>query len=103
MKMPSIKPFDITLSDINFLLDQMRQAITILHYDSQGRPIFGYVDSAGVSHEQGLFGAFDPLSVTDAVTGLSIYDGAREASGFRIPTGFFNNLVDLTRWTWGAV
>jgi Ca2+-binding RTX toxin-like protein len=101
--MPSIKPFDITLSDINFLLDQMRQAITILHYDSQGRPIFGYVDSAGISHELGLFGTFDPLTITDAVTGLSIYDGAREASGFRIPSGFFNNLVDLTRWSWGAV
>jgi Ca2+-binding RTX toxin-like protein len=103
MKMPSIKPFDITLSDINFLLDQMREAITILRYDSQGRPIYGYIDSAGVSHDLGLFGDFNPLNVTDAVTGLSIYDGAREASGFRIPAGFFNNLVDLTRWSWGAV
>src|ERR1700686_2985788 len=103
MKMPWIKPFDITLSDINFLLDQMREAITILRYDSQGRPIYGYIDSAGVSHDLGLFGDFNPLNVTDAVTGLSIYDGAREASGFRIPAGFFNNLVDLTRWSWGAV
>ncbi|MEA2817888.1 MAG: hypothetical protein QOI93_5770 [Rhodospirillaceae bacterium] len=101
--MPSIKQFDITLSDINFLLDQMREVITIQNYDSQGRPIYGYIDSTGDSHVLGLFGTFDPLSITDPVTHLSIYDGAREASGFRIPTGFFNNLVDLTRWSWGAV
>jgi Ca2+-binding RTX toxin-like protein len=100
--MPSFKPFDITLGDINFLLDQMRDAIEIVRYDANGQPVYGYADSAGTSHELGLFGTFDPLAVTDAVTGASIYDGAREASGFRIPVGFFNNLVDLTRWTWGA-
>jgi Ca2+-binding RTX toxin-like protein len=100
--MPSFKPFDITLGDINFLLDQMRDAIKVLGYDGEGRPIYGYTDSTGVNQTLGLFGTFDPLSVTDAVTHLPIYDGAREASGFRIPAGFFNNLVDLTRWTWGA-
>jgi hypothetical protein len=92
--MPSIKPIDVTLVDLNFLLDQMRVAIAILRYDSQGRPIYGYIDAAGVSHELGLFGDFNPQSVTDAVTGLFIYGGAREASGFCIPAGFFNHLAD---------
>lgn len=100
--MPSVKPFEITLGDINYLLDQMRDAIFIVRSDAQGRPIYGYHDSAGVVHELGLFGTFDPLGIVDPITGLSIYDGAREASGFRIPSGLFNNLVDLTRWTWGA-
>ncbi|MCS3744356.1 peroxidase family protein [Rhizobium sp. BK661] len=100
--MPSVKPFEITLGDINYLLDQMRDAIFIVRFDAQGRPIYGYHDSAGVVHELGLFGTFDPLGIVDPITGLSIYDGAREASGFRIPSGLFNNLVDLTRWTWGA-
>jgi hypothetical protein len=99
--MPSFKTFDITLGDINFLLDHMRDAIKVIGYDGEGRPIYGYTDSAGGTQTLGLFG-FDPLSVTDAVTHLPIYDGAREASGFRIPAGFFNNLVDLTRWTWGG-
>jgi Ca2+-binding RTX toxin-like protein len=99
--MPSSKPFVITLGDINYLLDQMRDAIKIQRYDANGQPVYGYVDTAGVSHELGLFGTFDPLTVTDAVTGL-IYDGAREASGFRLPIGFFNNLVSVTSWTWGA-
>jgi Ca2+-binding RTX toxin-like protein len=100
--MPSFKPFDITLGDLNFLLDQMRDAIKVIGYDGAGRPIYGYTDSTGVTQTLGLFGTFDPLNVTDAVTHLPIYDGAREASGFRIPAGLFNNLVDLTRWTWGA-
>jgi Ca2+-binding RTX toxin-like protein len=100
--MPSFKPFVITMGDINYLLDQMRDAIKILRYDANGQPVYGYVDTAGASHELGLFGAFNPLAVTDAVTGLSIYDGAREASGFRLPIGFFNNLVSSTSWTWGA-
>jgi Ca2+-binding RTX toxin-like protein len=102
MNMPSVKPFDITPGDINYLLDQTRDAIFIVRFDAQGRPIYGYHDSAGVVHELGLLGSFDPLSVVDPLTGLSIYDGAREASGFRIPSGFFNNLVDHTRWSWGA-
>jgi hypothetical protein len=100
--MPSSKPFVITMGDVNYLLDQMRDAIKIVRFDANGQPIYGYVDTAGVSHELGLFGTFDPLAVTDAVTGLSIYDGAREASGFRLPIGFFNNLVSVTSWTWGA-
>ncbi|MBZ9799559.1 peroxidase family protein [Mesorhizobium sp. ES1-4] len=107
--MPSIKPFDITLSDINFLLDQMRDAIIITHYDATGEAIYGFMDSDGATHDLGTFGNFtqngdpvDPLGIIDPVTGLSIYDGAREASGFRIPIGFFNNLVDFSRWTWGA-
>ncbi|MCK1404900.1 peroxidase family protein [Bradyrhizobium sp. 76] len=100
--MPSSKPFVITMGDVNYLLDQLRDAIKIVRFDANGQPIYGYVDSAGVSHDLGLFGTFDPLAVTDAVTGLSIYDGAREASGFRLPTGFFNNLVSVTSWTWGA-
>jgi Ca2+-binding RTX toxin-like protein len=100
--MPSSKPFFITMGDINYLLDQMRDAIKIVRYDANGRPIYGYADTAGVSHELGLFGSFDPLAITDPVTGLSIYDGAREASGFRLPIGFFNNLVSSTSWAWGA-
>ncbi|TPK85674.1 hypothetical protein FJ936_09035 [Mesorhizobium sp. B2-4-13] len=100
--MPSIKPFDITLSDINFLLDQMRDAILITGYDASGQAIYGYTDAGGTTRTLGLFGTFDPLSIIDPITHLSIYDGAREASGFRIPIGFFNNLVDLTRWHWGA-
>ncbi|WP_172599275.1 peroxidase family protein [Rhizobium leguminosarum] len=100
--MPSVKPFEITLGDINYLIDQMRDAIFVVRFDAQGRPIYGYHDSAGVVHELGLFGSFDPLSIVDPITGLSIYDGAREASGFRVPSGFFNNLVDLTRWNWGS-
>lgn len=100
--MPSSKPFVITMGDVNYLLDQMRDAIKVLRYDANGRAVYGYVDTAGAAHELGLFGTFDPLAVTDAVTGLSIYDGAREASGFRVPIGFFNNLVSVTSWTWGA-
>jgi hypothetical protein len=100
--MPSSKPFVITMGDINYLLDQMRDAIKIVRYDANGQPIYGYIDTAGASHDLGLFGTFDPLAVTDEVTGLSIYDGAREASGFRLPIGFFNNLVSVTSWTWGA-
>ena len=100
--MPSSKPFVITMGDINYLLDQIRDAIKIVRYDANGQPIYGYIDTVGASHELGLFGTFDPLAVTDGVTGLSIYDGAREASGFRLPIGFFNNLVSVTSWTWGA-
>jgi Ca2+-binding RTX toxin-like protein len=100
--MPSSKPFFITMGDVNYLLDQMRDAIKVVRYDANGQPIYGYADTAGVSHELGLFGTFDPLAVVDAVTGLPIYDGAREASGFRLPIGFFNNLVSSTSWTWGA-
>src|SRR5882757_597648 len=100
--MPSFKPFNITMGDINYLLDQMRDVIKIVRYDANGQPIYGYVDTAGASHELGLFGTFDPLTVTDAVTGLSIYDGAREASGFRLPIGVFNNLVSVTSWKWGS-
>lgn len=92
--MLSIKPFDIALSDVNVLLDQLREAISILHYDSQGRPIYGYIDSIGIPHMLGSFG------ITDLFTLLSNDVGAREASGFHIPTVFLNNLVDLT---WRAV
>lgn len=80
--MPSIKPLDIALSDIDFPLEQMREAITILRHDSQGLPIYGYYDSLGASHELGGFGTFNPLSIIEPVT--SIYGGAGEASGFRI-------------------
>ena len=100
--MPSYKPFEITLGDINYLLDQMRAAIVILRYDGNGRAVFGYYNSIGGVVEMGLFGTFDPLTIVDPTTGLSIYDGAREASGFRLSVGFFNNLVDLTRWSWGG-
>ncbi|TPK92269.1 hypothetical protein FJ934_20890 [Mesorhizobium sp. B2-4-12] len=100
--MPSIKPFDITLSDINFLLDQMRDAIFITGYDASGQAIYGYTDAGGTTRTLGLFGTFDPLGIIDPTTHLSIYDGAREASGFRIPVGFFNNLVEVTRWKWGS-
>jgi hypothetical protein len=62
--MPSSKPFVITMGDINYLLDQMRDAIKIVRYDANGQPIYGYIDTAGASHELGLFGTFDPLAVT---------------------------------------
>jgi Ca2+-binding RTX toxin-like protein len=109
--MPSSEPFHITLSDLNYLLDQMRDAIYVIEYDAEGHAIYGFRDSSGVVHKLGQFGQFhldnagpllDPLQIIDPVTGLSIYDGPREASGFRIPVGFFNNLVDSTRWKWGS-
>ncbi|MDB5562453.1 MAG: heme peroxidase, partial [Hyphomicrobiales bacterium] len=101
--MPSTKSFDITLGDINYLLAQMRQAIFVVRYDIDGQPVYAYKDSAGFTHELGLFGKFDPLGITDPTTGFSIYDGAREASGFRVPAGFFNNLMTATSLAWGAV
>jgi hypothetical protein len=85
MKVRTIQPFDVRRGEIKFPRDQMREAIRILHCEAQGRPISGYFDSAAVSHELG-FGDFDPLGVIDAVTDVSIYDGAWEAGGFRIPT-----------------
>lgn len=75
--MPSIKPFDITLSVIDLLLYQMREAITIVHHDSQGRPICDRYDSLGASRGCGLFGTFDPLSIIDPLMYLPSYDGAR--------------------------
>jgi hypothetical protein len=105
--MPSIKSFDITLGDINFLLEQLRHTIQVVGYDSEGRALYGFTDSSGVTHALGLFGAFDPLAVTDPTTNLPIYGGARDPSGLRVLDGFFNNLTGTVSapgaWTWGAV
>ena len=59
--MPTIKQFDITLSDINFLLDQLRHTILVVGYNGQGQAIYGYRDPASPTgyHELGLFGSFD--------------------------------------------
>ena len=63
--MPTIKQFNITLGDINFLLDQLRHTILVVGYDGEGQPIYGYRDPASATevHALGLFGTFDPLSV----------------------------------------
>lgn len=100
--MASTNTFTYTLGDINFILDQLRTAIVVLKLTADGKPVYGYVDSAGVSHELGLFGTFDPLAVKDAVTGLPIYDGARDASGLRFVNGAFNNLTSDAGWLWGS-
>ncbi|WP_188517760.1 peroxidase family protein [Alsobacter metallidurans] len=106
--MPTIKPFEITLNDVNFLLDQLRRTIKVVGYDAQGRPIYGTEDGAGV-HQLGIFGSFDPLTVT--VTGLDglvapVYLGARDAAGLRVLSGIFNNLTGSTgapgAWLWGS-
>lgn len=93
--MPSIKPFDITLSVINLLLYQMREAITIVHHDSQGRPICDHYDSLGASHGFGLFAR----SIHSLLTRLCTCRAttAPEASGFRIPTGFRQLTGDCAR------
>ncbi|MEO8245394.1 MAG: hypothetical protein ABI832_24235, partial [bacterium] len=104
--MPTYKSFDLTLGDISYLLDQMHDALRIMRYDLNGHPIYGYIDASGTPHDLGTFDQItanysansgDPL--TDP---LAIYAGARAANGFRIPTGFFNNLINSTTWTWGA-
>ena len=105
--MPTFKQFNITLNDINFLLDQLRHTILVVGYNGQGEPIYGYRDptSATGYHELGLFGSFDPLSV-NGPDGLPIYAGARDAAGFRILEGFFNNLTGTQSspgaWMWGS-
>ena len=57
--MPTIKSFDITLSDINFLLDQMRNAIIIVDYvwtgdpdypAHAGEPVYGFADRQEHAH-----------------------------------------------------
>ena len=105
--MPTIKQFNITLGDINFLLDQLRHTILVVGYDARGEAIYGYRDPASATgfHELGLFGTFDPLTVTGP-DGLPIYAGARDAAGFRILDGFFNNLTGSQAspgaWMWGS-
>ena len=106
--MPSVKTFDIVLSDINFLLDELNHTILIVRYDNLGHPIYGYRDASGL-HELGLFGSFNPLAVTGVdATGASylLYTGARDSSGFRILDGFFNNLTGTVDapgpWLWGS-
>ena len=105
--MPSVKPFEITLGDLNFLLEQLRHTIYVVRIDSSGNPVYGYRDSSQPSGyvELGLFGTFDPLAV-NGPDGLPLYQGARDAAGFRILEGFFNNLtgtVDQPRaWSWGS-
>src|SRR5258706_13976988 len=105
--MPSIKTFEITLGDINYLLEQLSHTILVVRYDASGRPIYGYRDGNEPTgyHELGLFGTFDPLSVTGP-DGLPIYDGARDPAGMRILHGFFNNLTGTPdspgAWMWGS-
>ena len=105
--MPTIKQFNITLGDINFLLDQLRHTIMVVGYNAKGEAIYGYRDPASATgfHELGLFGSFDPLTV-NGPDGLPIYAGARDASGFRILEGFFNNLTGTQAspgaWMWGS-
>ena len=105
--MPTIKQFNITLGDINFLLDQLRHTILVVGYDGEGQPIYGYRDPASATgvHALGLFGTFDPLSV-NGPDGLPLYAGARDAAGFRILEGFFNNLTGTQSspgaWMWGS-
>ena len=105
--MPTIKQFNITLGDINFLLDQLRHTILVVGYNARGEAIYGYRDPASATgfHELGLFGSFDPLAV-NGPDGLPIYAGARDAAGFRILDGFFNNLTGTQgspgAWMWGS-
>src|ERR1700750_2246828 len=107
--MPSIKSFNITLGDINFLLDQLRHTIVVVRWDSTtGQPIYGYRDASSATgyHELGAFGSFDPLLV-NGPDGLPLYQGARDSAGMRILDGFFNNLTGTTAtpgaWLWGSV
>ncbi|MDB5540940.1 MAG: heme peroxidase [Devosia sp.] len=105
--MPSVRAFNITLSDTNFLLDQLRQTIVVVRYDANGQAVFGYVNSLGATVELGTFGTFDPLAVTDPTNGNAlIYDGARDPTGIRILHGFFNNLTGTpgspAAWKWGS-
>jgi Ca2+-binding RTX toxin-like protein len=105
--MPSVKSFQITLGDINYLLEQLSHTILVIRYDAFGRPIYGYLDAHEPTgyHELGLFGSFDPLGV-NGPDGLPIYGGARDPAGMRILHGFFNNLTGTETspgaWTWGA-
>lgn len=103
--MPSYKTYDISLTDINFLLDQVRHTIFVTDYDAQGRPLYGYTDSNGNTVTLGLFGTFDPLSIVLS-DGTLLFAGARDPAGFRILQGFFNNLTgtesDPTNWGWGS-
>lgn len=106
--MPTIKTFNITLGDINYLLEQLSHTILVVRYDVQGRPIYGYRDASQPTgyFELGLFGTFDPLAV-NGPDGLPLYQGARDPAGMRILQGFFNNLtgtMDSQRaWSWGSV
>ena len=99
----SAKPFNITLSDIQFLLNQVRfGTIKIVGYDANGNAIYGYTDAGGTTHQLGALGTFDPLSVIDPVTNQSIYYSALDASGLRNIDGVFNNLTSSATSTWGA-
>jgi hypothetical protein len=106
--MPTTKLFDITLGDINFLLDQMSHTIVVVGYDSTGQALYGYRDANAPTGYQtlGPFGSFDPLLV-NGPDGLPIYQGARDPAGLRIIDGFFNNLTGTQAspgaWLWGAV
>lgn len=106
--MPSVKTFDIALSDINFLLNQLNHTILVLRYDGTGKAVYGYRDALGL-HELGLFGTFNPLAVqgTDSAGNTYfLYSGERDSDGFRILHGYFNNLTGTvdspTPWLWGA-
>ncbi len=107
--MPSYKTFEINLSDINFLLDQIRHTIFVTGYDGQGRPLYGYTDADGSTVTLGLFGSFDPLALVlhdGTPGGTPLFGGARDPAGFRILQGFFNNLTGTeanpTNWAWGS-
>ena len=106
--MPTSKTFDITLGDINYLIDQLNHTVLIVGYDASGRPVYGYRDALG-QHTLGVFGSFNPLNVTGTAADGStyfIYAGARDSAGFRILSGIFNNLTGTVSapdpWLWGS-
>jgi hypothetical protein len=96
--MATLKAFNVTQSDINFLFAQIRfPTIQIVGYNSSGAPIYGYVDELGNTVEIGVLGNFDPLNGS-----FSQYYSGLDPSGIRNPDGTLNNLTSSFTSSWGA-
>jgi hypothetical protein len=96
----TLKPFQITSNDLDFIHQQVTfPRIKVIGYDVTGAAIYGLVwtDSAGITHSDllGYLGAFDPLLLTNPLTGLPLFASPRIADGLRDPAGFYNNLTNL--------
>jgi len=96
----TLKPFEITLNDLNFIHQQITlPRIKVIGYDASGTAIYGLVwtDSAGLTHSDvlGNLGTFDPLQIINPLTDLPLYASARVADGLRDVSGTYNNLTDL--------
>jgi len=99
----NLKEFTISTSDLPFLLQQVSAAtIRLVKYDSDGLPVYGYMDSDGMIHALGLPGSFDPLNPDIYVNTTNYVLDALDPLGIRNVDGTFNNLTASNTYTWGS-